>query len=66
MNLKDALERIAELEARIKKLEAQPPQQVHYHYPQMPAPVFAPVHPFYPQPRMPVEVWCGADTRLIG
>ena len=32
MNLKQAKQRIEELERRVKELEARPPQQNHYHY----------------------------------
>jgi len=45
MNLKEALKRIEELEARVKMLEAQPKQEIHYHnYPA----VMPPVQPFNP------------------
>ena len=51
MNLKQALQRIVELERKVKELEARPPEQhIHYHSaPVVPHPDLVPP-PMWPQP----------------
>jgi len=60
MNLKQAMERIEELERKVKQLEQRPMQQIHYHT-HTPAPVYTqPFMPYYqPWPQYP-GVYCGA------
>lgn len=59
MNLKQALQRIEELEKRVKELEARPVEQ-HFHFPQAPLyPQYVPI-PMYPQPWSPWYVTSGS------
>jgi hypothetical protein len=60
MNLKQAMQRIEELERKVKELEARPEQHIHYHThpvsPVYPTPITYPVQPFMPWG----TPWCGA------
>ncbi len=60
MKLKQALERIAELERKVKELEARPQQVIHYHYETIP--YIAPA----PQPWQPWIVTCSSGGTLAG
>ena len=68
MNMKEALKRIEELERRVKELEAQPKQEIHYHnYPALPHYV-PPSYPWYPQPVLPwwnTQPTCGDGLPLV-
>ena len=44
MNMKEALQRIEELERKVRELEARPPQHLHYHY-NWQQPTYAPMLP---------------------
>jgi len=66
MNLAQALKRIEALEERIRKLEAAPKQEVHYHTHQ--APLYGPTMPAWNNPaplwtpRPPYEVTCNLGS----
>lgn len=58
----ELLKKIAELEARIKVLEMQPPVRYEYHYHNAPQPQYWPALPICPQPwPIPMTPWvtCG-------
>lgn len=74
MNLKQALQRIEELERKVKELEARPAQQTHIHYHNQP-PFYQPIlpHPITPAPWIPApwqpnyyEVTCAAPLMPNG
>lgn len=49
MNLKQALQKIEELERRVKELEARPMGETHHHYHyNYTQPQYQPVNPIYP------------------
>ena len=62
MNLKQALNRIEELERRLRELEARPQQVHHYYYYSIPT--LTP-QPYYPQinPNNPWIVACDNQTQ---
>ena len=62
MNLKQALQRIEELERKVKELEARPRQQIHYHYTQPPyvQPPYVPETNV--QPWKPYIVYCAHEN----
>jgi hypothetical protein len=53
MNLKQALQRIEQLERRVKELEAKPMGETHHHY-HYHQPQYQPYNPLYPY-----QPWCG-------
>jgi hypothetical protein len=57
MNMKQALQRIEELERKVAELQAREPTVIHYHYNPAPAQLYQ------PQP-WPLQPWCaiGAGT----
>jgi hypothetical protein len=64
MTLKEAMERIERLEARVRELEARPTQHIHHHYP-LAQPYWTPIQPTYPvEPWTPpvYEVICGPSS----
>lgn len=75
MDLKQAMKRIADLEERVRKLEARPEQHIHYHthpapmMPWLPAPLTpVPQYPAYDPFRWvpPPVITCGAVVNGVG
>lgn len=54
MNLEQALQRIEELERRVRELESRPVQHIHHHY--APQPIAVPVYEPQPYWKGPVVV----------
>lgn len=54
MDLKQAMERIEQLERRVKELEAHPAQHIHYHTHPSPLPY---IPPQYIPPQNPNNPW---------
>lgn len=53
MNLKQAMQRIEELERKVKELEARHPVHTHHHYHQQAPQYYGPTIPAVPQPFLP-------------
>lgn len=65
MNLKDALQRIKELERKVHELEARAPMMIPYPVvvPAIPPQPYPPCYPPSPNPHWwPTTVWCGVPT----
>jgi hypothetical protein len=60
---KELLERIDQLEQRVKQLEAQPKTEFHYHYHTLP---IQPVQPLYPQPLYPYTPYWSSSGCAVG
>lgn len=61
--IEELKKRVAELEAEVARLKAQPAQQHHYHYNwpwNIPQPTTAPVYPQYP------NIWYISGSSLQG
>lgn len=62
----ELLKKIAELEARIKQLEAWRPVETHHHYHyQAPAQITPLTPPLYPYPYNPMQPWCASSGTLV-